>query len=88
MFNLQRFGSNDTVTSGSNLQFNFGFVDGDTRTVNYPNPRPDLTDNDISTFDTYIINGQYLVGDKFGASSTGINTATIIEYTRVKLDLS
>lgn len=88
MFDLQRFGTNDTVTSANALQFNFGFVDGDTRTINYPNPRPDLTEQDIATFDTYIINGQYLIGDKAGASSTGVNTATIIETTRVKLDIS
>jgi len=88
VFNLQRFGNNDTITSGSNLQFNFGFVDGDTRTVNYPNPRQDLTDSDIAAFDTYLINGQYLVGDKIGASSTGVNSATLIEYTRTKLDIS
>jgi len=85
-FNIQRF--SDTITSSDNLQIEFGFVDGDTRTLNVPNPRNDLAASDVSAVDVWINNNLPIIGDKEGAITNGINSAIIIEKAVNKLDLS
>lgn len=87
-FNLQMFGDNDTVTSGSDLQIEFGFADGDTRTVKLPNPKTNLDSATFVGLSSWMTTKNIIIGDKAGASSTGINSAVIIEQTKTKLDLS
>lgn len=85
-FNLQLF--SDTITSSQYLQFDFGFNDGDNRKQNIPSPRDNITESELTTFDSWLNTYKPVIGDKFGASTTGINSATIIEQTKVKLDLN
>lgn len=87
-FNIQNFGTNDTVTSSVEIAIDWGFTDGDTRIAKIPNPRTDLTASDIQLLDTWVTNNQPIIGDKTGASSTGILSAVKIEQERRKLDLS
>lgn len=79
---------NDTISSSDILQLEFGFVDGDSRKQNIPMPLETLTENDIISLNTWIESNQVIIGDKFGASTTGINSATIIKTTKKKLDIS
>lgn len=51
MFNLQMFGSNDTVTSTNALQVEFGFSDEDTRIVTLQNARADIEASEVSALD-------------------------------------
>lgn len=90
MFDIQRFGYNDTVTSSENIQFEFGFVDADTRTANVPNPKDaeDIEASDVAAFSTWIETNAVIIGDKTGAASAGINAATRVTKTTTKLDLS
>lgn len=88
MFDIQMFGNNDTITSSQELSIIAGFVDGDTRTFKVKNPRNDLTENDITDLDDFIVANNVLIGDRTGADATGINSATIIDTTKTKLDLS
>lgn len=88
MFNIQRFGDNDTITSSQELSFVAGFVDGDTRTFKLKNPKSGLTGSDISPVDAFITANNILIGDKAGANTNGINSATVIDTGRVKLDLT
>lgn len=87
-FNLQMFGTNDTMTSSRNLQIEWGFADGDTRRTTLPNPRNDLTSDTIITVSTLAETQNIIIGDKAGASSAGINSAVIVEQTKTKLDLT
>jgi len=87
-FNLQMFGDNDTVTSSRDLQIEWGFYDGDTRKTTLPNPRANLDSDAIITVSTMAETQNIIIGDKAGASSTGINSAIIVESTKTKLDLT
>lgn len=88
MFDIQMFGANDTITSSNTLDIIGGFADGDTRTFKIPNPRSDLTSSDIESLDAWIAANNVIVGDRTGASSTGINSATLVETTKTRLDLT
>lgn len=85
-FNIQQFA--DTITSSSNLKFEWGFEDGDTRTFNLPNPKSSVVANDIATLNTWIATNQPIVGDKSGSSTTGINSAIRVEQSKNKLDIT
>lgn len=87
-FNLQMFGDNDTVTSSTDLQIEWGFYDGDTRKTTLPNPRSNLDSDAIVAVSTMAETQNIIIGDKAGASSTGINSAIIVEQTKTKLDLT
>lgn len=77
----------DTVTSAIYLQIEFGFVDSDARKVNYPNPSPGLTSDDVAELDSWIQQNQPIISSKSRASSTGINSAIKVESTKYKFDL-
>lgn len=85
-FNPQMFA--DTVSSSVNLKTEFGFVDGDTRSVNIPDPITNISSDTIVTFSTWIAANQPIVGDKYGASTTGVNSAIKVEKMTTKLDLN
>lgn len=88
MFDIQRFGDNDTITSSQELSFVAGFVDGDTKTFKLKNPKSGLTGADISPVDAFITANNILIGDKAGAATDGIDSATIVDTTKLKLDLT
>lgn len=81
-------GINDTVSSTLYLQFDFGFNDGDSRKQNVPNPRFNITSNEVATLDSWMRQSNIVIGDKYGASSTGINSAVLVATERRKLDLT
>ncbi len=88
MFDIQMFGANDTITASNTVDIVAGFVDGDTRTFKVPNPRSDLTSSDIENVDTWIAANNIIIGDRTGASSTGINSATLVNTMKTRLDLT
>lgn len=87
-FNLQMFGTNDTITSSRDLNIELGFVDGDTRTIKIANPQNNLESSTFAGLSTWIETENILIGDKMGASSSGINSALIVESAKTKLDIS
>lgn len=88
MFDIQRFGYNDTVTSAQTLQIEFGFEDEDTRSINVPNPKEEITSEEVGALSYWIEGANIVIGDKTGAASSGINAATRVTKTTTKLDLS
>lgn len=88
MFNLQLFGTNDTLTSSKELKLTYAFADGDTRITNLPNPRTNLTATNIQSTAEVLATTQAFVGDKNSAAFTGITSAVIVEQTKRKLDLT
>lgn len=88
MFNLQRFGANDTVTSSSTLQLDYYFADGDTRKTSLPNPKSNLTASEVKTAEATLKTTQAFVGDKNNGVFVGISQAQIVDKTKVDLDLT
>ncbi len=86
MFDIQRFA--DTVTSSTVAQLKFGFEDDDNRTVDVPNPKLDITPEEIVELETWIVANNAIVGDKAGAAVKEITSATLIDTTRINVDLS
>ena len=60
------------------LVLTIAFPDESTTTLSLPDPRSDLTANDISSFSTFIANNQIFVNDS-GQFATGISHA-VIQY--------
>lgn len=85
---LQLFGNNDTVTSGRDLKLVYRFADNDTRTTSLPNPKADVTGEEIASTSSVLKSTQAFVGDKNSGAFDTIQSATIIEYTRRDLDLT
>ena len=69
------------------LKIKLGFSDGDTRTINLDNPRNDLQASEIYSLSNFIKENNLLLGDKYGADSSGILTADIVESTKTILDI-
>lgn len=88
MFNLQMFGDNDTVTSSADLKIKMGFGSEDDRTISLPNPRANVTAQEITNAFTDVTVSKVIVGDKAGADYTGILSAYREDKTVRKLDLT
>ena len=86
MFDIQLFA--DTITSSSTGNLLVEFYDGDTRTVDVPDPRDDLTATEINAFVEKLKTDQPIIGDKTGASITGASKFTIVDKIDVKFDLA
>lgn len=78
----------DTVTSSANLKINWQFADGDTRMATAPNPKNDLTAQQVQAIiDNAVTNG-LLVGDKAGAALSGVVQVYTENQTKTKIDLA
>lgn len=81
----------DTVTSSTTIKFEYLFTDGDTRTQAITNPKSGITPQQVTEFETLILNGgtsTLLLGDKTKAPFRRINSAILVNTTRVNLDIS
>lgn len=81
----------DTVTSSQTLKIEHLFFDGDTRTQTINIPKQGLTEADIKSYETLILNGgtsTILIGDKAGADYRRINYAKYVTTTTTTLDIS
>lgn len=89
MFDIQRFGTNDTVTSSCEGKLKVNFYDGDDRTITFDNPREDLTATDINTVVNSWKTTQPFVGDKSNSASlVSAESFHIITKTKTQLDIS
>lgn len=77
----------DTIKSTSELGLRFGFGSNDDRLITIPNPRPDLTANEIKVVGNKFANANALIGDKNGDSCTGIVEAYVKDKTKSIFDL-
>ncbi|MBR2775200.1 MAG: DUF2922 family protein [Selenomonadaceae bacterium] len=78
----------DVTTTKSTLQNVFKFADDDTRIINIDEPQDSITAAQIQVMADYATEHQILIGDKAGASLTGIASSERIDLTSTKLDLS
>lgn len=78
----------DTVSTANELKIGLKFDDADTRLITIPNPVDDLDRETIEQAFSNVVNNNILIGDKTGASITGLYTAYKDETVRTKLDLT
>ena len=89
MFDIQRFGANDTVTSSSELKIVMEFYDSDNRTITMDNPIPTLTSAEVNAVVDWMKTNQPIVGDKSNSASlVGASSCKAIDKTVTQLDLS
>ena len=78
----------DVVKTARNLIFETVFVDGDTRSITLKNPRSDISQSEITEFNTFLQENNMLIGDKDGATFGRIKKVTHRETTTTYLDIS
>ena len=78
----------DTIKSASELKLVWNFFDSDDRTETLPNPKDDLAPSDVKTFAAWCAANNPIIGDKKGAAVVGIKDATVVEKTKLDLDLT
>ena len=78
----------DTVTSSSSLLIETAFVDGDTRTVTLKNPTDDISTNQISELNSFLLSSQILLGDRDNAAFSKIKQVRTRTTTTSILDIS
>lgn len=77
----------DSLKSSATAQFEFAFVDGDTRTFNLPNPKANITQEEVQDLNSYIRENNLIVGDKDGGTFAQINKITKIGKSVLTVDL-
>lgn len=77
----------DSLKSSATAQFEFAFVDGDTRTFNLPNPKANITTEEVQDLNSYIRENNLIVGDKEGGTFAQINKITKIGKSVLTVDL-
>lgn len=75
----------DITKTTQTLKLLAGFADADDRTVSLDNPRDNVTEADIRSFETAA--APVLIGDKYGAAFTRFKTASVVNTTTKYLDL-
>lgn len=78
----------DTISGSSELKVGLKFDDADTRIITVPNPANNLTKATIENAFSDTVSQNIFIGDKAGASLTGLYTAYKDDTTRTKLDIS
>lgn len=78
----------DTVSQSRELKLDYRFQDLDTRTTSVPNPKNNLTKENIQTLAGVLAQTQAFVGDKNDAPFETITSAKYVEQMRTQLDLS
>ena len=92
MFNIQRFGDNDTVTYSTELVIGYLRSDKTVQKVTFPNPSSTLASNTVVDLATRGLSSQIFVDSKTGNPLTNITSSTDTAYKIDKtvrtLDLS
>lgn len=77
----------DIATQDSTLVFEFMFVDGDTRTQKFKNPKATIQADTIAELNAFIQANNLIVGDKGGATFGKIAKVTKRNEVITKLDI-
>lgn len=75
------------VSTSKSLVLEVVFVDGDTRTLNFKNPRSDISANEISSLSNYMKTTNIILGDKYAADFWKIRKAKVRQSTTTILDI-
>lgn len=78
----------DIVKEKNTLSLEMEFTDGDTRTINFDNPKDNLAASQINSLGSFMAENKLVVGDKAGADVMRFKTAKITRGTTTYLDLN
>lgn len=78
----------DVITQKNQIQFEFAFVDGDTRLAYLNDPKDSISAQEIEELNTYIRANNILVGDKYQSTFAQINKATRVTKITTTLDIN
>lgn len=78
----------DSIKSSAYAQYEFAFVDGDTRTFNFPNPRNEIQRDQIEELNAYIRANNLIVGDREGGTFAQINSIKRVTKSITTVDLN
>lgn len=76
----------DTVKSTSEISLRFGFGENDDRLITLPNPRTDITGEEIKAVGKKFSDYNAIIGDKNGDPCTGISEAYVKDKTTMKIE--
>ena len=76
----------DTFTNTVELKILVGFVDEDDRTLTLPNPKSNITTQELENLQT--LAAPVLIGDKYGAQFSRFKSVVKKYTTRTKYDIS
>lgn len=90
MFNIQRFGDNDTITSNSELALGYERSDGSIQYIKLQNPKLNLTESAVRSAMKNLTDNAILLDSKDGSafSESSIFTAYTEEKVTKNLDIS
>ena len=74
------------VTITNDLKIVAGFTDGDDRLITLPNPKPNLTEQQIRAIESSF--GAAFVGDKTGAQFDKFKSAAYVQSQTTEYDLT
>lgn len=78
----------DIVKQKNTLSLEMEFTDGDTRTINFDNPKTNLGAAQINSLGTYMAENKLVIGDKQGADVMRFKTAKVTRGVTTYLDLN
>ena len=78
----------DKITITKYGQLTFGFVDGDTRIAKVPNPRTNVSGEEIAELSATLKTNALLVGDLAGADFNQITTYDSYNVKKTEFDLN
>lgn len=76
----------DTMTTTYELKILAGFVDEDDRTLTLPNPKPEITTEELEALET--LAAPVLIGDKYGAQFSRFKSVVRKTTVKTKYDLN
>ena len=88
MFDIQRFGDNDTVVSSNEGILTVNFYDSDDRQIKIDDPKSNLTATNVNAVVDWMKANQPIIGDKTGASVVGAKSFETVEKTTIYLDIT
>lgn len=77
----------DQVSVFNEIDFEFAFVDGDTRTQSFKNPSDNITVAQITELNQFLQANNALIGDKVGATFGRVKKVVRRRGTKTKLDI-
>lgn len=78
----------DTISSNETIQFEYAFVDGDTRISNVKNPKENISAADIIELNQFLRVNNALVGDRYNSTFAQINYAKRVNKTTTTFDIN
>lgn len=82
----------DKTTTTEELKIDNLFVDGDTRTITLKNPKATIEASEITSLETFILNGtgteSILIGDKYGSDYRRVQEVRKVHKVTTEYDLA